>query len=152
MSSLSDIPVRVENSPRPPAGDPGGLGGGVLAILQEILTLLERLQAGAEAAAIDLRSMPMVPGDRQRLQEALGEGEVEATVDAGGVARVWETAIAGVWWIEYRGAADDEVVTEMIEVTAVPELLVSHRDDRAIAAERLRQQLAGENQAGESGE
>lgn len=146
MSSLSDIPVRVEG-PRPRIADPGGLGGGVQALLHEILVLLERLCDAGEAGAIDLGGMPMVPGDRERLAEVLGEGEVEAVVNVGGMTRIRETGIAGVWWVEHRGA-DDEAVTEMIEVAQVPALLLSHRDDVAGSAEGLRQRLAAGNGAG----
>lgn len=141
MKNLSDIPVRVESPDSAPA-DPGGLGGGVLALLREVLQLLERLRDGDEPGAIDLRSMPMVPGDRQRLEEALGQGEIEATMNSGGTTRIRETGICGVWWITHYGA-DDEVVAEMLEVTQVPALLVSQREDLQMGVEHLREHLTG---------
>jgi len=148
MSKLSDIPVHVQGAASRP-GDPGGLGGGVSALLHEIAVMLDRLHDSGEPGAIDLRSMPMVPGDRQRLQVALGEGEVEAVIRSGGVTRIRETGIAGVWWIEHHGA-DDETVAEMIEVTQVPELLPSQKEDLQTGIQRLRQRLAAMSEAAES--
>lgn len=149
MSKLSDIPVHVQGAGSRPE-DPGGLGGGVSALLHEIAVMLDRLHDNGEPGAIDLRSMPMVPGDRQRLQEALGDGEVEASIRSGGITRIRETGIAGVWWIEYLGA-DDEMVAEMIEVAQVPELLPSQKEDLQTGIQRLRQRLAATSEAAGSG-
>lgn len=150
MTSLSNIPVRVEGR-RTETGPEGGLGGGVLALLQEIVVLLERLNESGQPGAIDLRSMPMIPGDRRRLQAALGDGEVDATVDCGGTTRVRETDVTGVWWVEHRGE-DERIIAEMIEVAEVPELLRAHRDDIAKGAERLRERLTAESTGAASSE
>lgn len=139
MKKLTDIPVHVEGPDSTPA-DPGGLGGGVQALLQETVQLLDRLCDRGESGAIDLGGMPMVPGDHQRLAEALGDGEVDATTSGGGTTRIRETGIHGVWWITHYGA-EDEVVAEMLEITQVPTLLVSQREDLQIGAERLRERL-----------
>jgi hydrogenase-1 operon protein HyaF len=137
LSRLADIAIRVE----PPA-QVGGLGGGVAAILTEMIGLLERLANGAEPAAIDLRSLPMSPQDRTELQRVLGEGEVQATVNAGGLSSIRETRISGVWWVEHR---DDrgELIAELIEVTRVPEILASAPDEIAAGARELRSRIAG---------
>lgn len=136
LSRLADIGIRVE----PPA-QAGGLGGGVAAILTEMIGLLERLADGAGPAAIDLRSLPMGPQDRTELQRLLGEGEVQATINAGGVSSIRETRISGVWWVEHR---DDrgELIAELIEVTRVPEILASAPDEIAAGARELRSRLA----------
>lgn len=139
MKKLSDIPVHVESPDSAPA-DPGGLGGGVPALLQEVAQLLDRLRDHGEPGAIDLGSMPMVPGDRQRLAEALGDGEVEATTNGGGTTHIRETGIYGVWWITHYGA-DDEVAAEILEISQVPMLLVSQREDLQMGAEHLRERL-----------
>jgi HupH hydrogenase expression protein len=136
LSRLADIAIRVE----PPA-PVGGLGGGVAAILSEMIGLLERLANGANPAAIDLRSLPMSPQDRAELLRVLGEGEVQATVNAGGLSSVRETSISGVWWVEHR---DDrgELIAELIEVTRVPEILASAPDEIAAGARELRSRIA----------
>lgn len=140
MNRLADIAIRVE-PPAPVGGLGGGLGGGVAAILSEMVGLLEGLANGAGAAAIDLRSLPMSPQDRTALQQLLGQGEVQASVNAGGVSSIRETRISGVWWVEHR---DDrgELIAELIEVTRVPEILASAPDEIAAGARELRSRIA----------
>jgi hydrogenase-1 operon protein HyaF len=135
MSRLADIPIRIE----PPASD-GGLGGGVTAILNEIVRLLERLASLGEAAAIDLRSLPMSAQDRAQLQRALGEGEVQATLNAEGISRIQETRVPGVWWVEHRDR-QGELIAELLEVSRVPEILASASDEIAAGARALREQI-----------
>ena len=137
MTRLSDIAIRVEPGMAGAPAVTGGLGGGVAAILTELVTLLERL---GTPAAIDLRSLPMSPQDRVELERALGEGEVQATVNARGLSTVRETRIAGVWWIEHRDP-QGELVAELLEVTRVPEILAGAPDDIAAAAQTLREYI-----------
>jgi len=142
MSRLTEIPIRIEPSARieTPAVA-GGLGGGVAAILSELATLLERLANGEAPGAIDLRSLPMSPLDRAELQQVLGEGEVQATVNAQGVSKMRETRVPGVWWIEHF-EQQGELIAELIEVTRVPEILSSASDEIAAGARALRAQIA----------
>jgi hydrogenase-1 operon protein HyaF len=142
MSRLTDIPIRIE--PSTPIESPpllGGLGGGVAAILSELVSLLERLARGEAPATIDLRSLPMSPHDRAELQRALGEGEVQATVNAEGLSKIRETHISGVWWVEHFDR-HGELLAELIEVTLVPQILASASDEIAAAARALRAQIA----------
>ncbi len=136
---LADIGVRV---------DPGyGLGGGVTAVLHEIATRLERLADTGEFDIIDLRSLPLSPADRDRLQSVLGTGEVEATVKIDGESKVRETGIAGVWWIEHRDA-DGVVIADLLEIARVPEILNVAQDELGRGAAALRARIArGGNQA-----
>jgi HupH hydrogenase expression protein len=135
MSRLAEIPIRIE-----PAAT-GGLGGGVTAILHEIVRLLERLATLEEPAAIDLRSLPMSPQDRTALQYALGEGEVLATLNADGISNIHETRVPGVWWVQHHDR-QGELTAELIEVTRVPEILASAFDEIAAGARALREQIA----------
>lgn len=141
MTRLSDIPIRSEASARvePRAAD-GGLGGGVAAILSELVSLLERLVAAGSPGAVDLRSLPMSPVDRAELQRMLGEGEVQATVTAQGLSRVRETRISGAWWVEHLDQ-QGELVAELIDVSHVPAILTSANDEIAASARALRAQL-----------
>jgi hydrogenase-1 operon protein HyaF len=136
MSRLAGIPIRVE----PPARV-DGLGGGVTAILHEIVTLLERLATLNEPSAIDLRSLPMSPLDRTELKRALGEGEVQATLNAEGISTIQETRIPGVWWIEHRDP-QDQLIAELIDVTYVPEILARVSDEIVAGARALSEQMA----------
>jgi hydrogenase-1 operon protein HyaF len=135
MNRLAQIPIRIE-----PAGAAEGLGGGVTAVLHEIVTLLERLATVGEPAAIDLRSLPMSPQDRAELQRVLGEGEVQATLNAEGISRIHETRVPGVWWVEHRDR-QGELIAELIEVTRVPEILASASKEIAAGARALRAQI-----------
>lgn len=141
MSRLANIPIRVE--PRAQVEStvtPGGLGGGVTAILFELVGLLVRLAEENLSATIDLRSLPMSPQDRVELHRVLGEGEVQATVTAGGLSNIRETAIPGVWWVEHLDR-DGEPIAELIEVTRVPEFLTSATDEIAAGARTLRERI-----------
>jgi hydrogenase-1 operon protein HyaF len=147
MMRLSDIAVRIEGT-LPPADTPadapvdtpsrsGGLGGGVAAILAELAARLELLAAHGDTALIDLRSLPMSPADRIELQDALGQGEVRAMLDAQGESTLYETAYAGVWWIVHRDR-EGKVTSELLEVTLAPRLLAADAQDLAPAAAALR--------------
>lgn len=135
------IPVRVE-----PAGvsrvegaalATGTIGGGVTAILAEIATLLERLVAGGEPAAIDLKSLPMSPADRQSLVGALGPGEVTITLEANGDSTIRETGVQGVWWTEHHDC-QGELIAAFIEIARVPTILPVETPELQRGAERLR--------------
>lgn len=139
LSRLADIQVRVEGL-APEVAVAAGLGGGVSAVLCELVALLERLVEEQQTAAIDLRSLPMSPQDRVELQNALGQGEVQATVDADGRSTIRETRVAGVWWVEHQNSAG-ELIAESLEVTQIPEILLSASDEIAAAACALRARL-----------
>ncbi len=147
MSRLTDIPIRIEPARGREAGGAqaqggGGLGGGVTAILSELATLLERLLEAEAPGVIDLRSLPMSPLDRAALLRALGDGEVQATINAQGLSMLRETRVSGVWWVEHfdpRG----ELIAELIEVTRVPQLLASASDEIAAGVRSLREQISG---------
>ena len=136
MSRLSEIAVRIEGPTHV-----GGLGGGVQAVLSELVGMLEALAGGGRCATIDLRSLPMSPQDRIELQSALGNGELQATLTADGVSTLRETALSGVWWVEHR---DDEgkVIAELIEVTTIPAILEASLVEVAASARTLRERLS----------
>ena len=117
MSTLSDIPIQIQQSP-PPRQD----FGNALPILGEIRHAVERLAKTGEATRIDLAAIPFGPGDEDRLLELLGRGEVQATVDALGPTRIWETRFPGVWLVDYANA-DDQRLALQIEVDEVPRIL-----------------------------
>ena len=111
------------------------------ALLAEIADHLARLFETGEAAAIDLRSLPLSPADHAALDAALGEGEVRATVQAGGRSEIAETRYPGVWRVEHRAAGGETLLAQIL-VTPVPDLLRADPADIADGAERLRAALA----------
>jgi len=125
MTGLDSIPVQIEV----PAG--GRTVGSLAALLAELREALHRLAGTADAHRIDLHGLPMAPEERAQLRERLGRGEVAARLDALGESELFETALAGVWWICHRDA-EGRVVAEYLDVTLCPDLLPS--DPAAIAA------------------
>jgi hydrogenase-1 operon protein HyaF len=113
-------------------------------LLQEIADRLSDLARTGEASAIDLRSLPMTPADRDELEESLGRGDVEAALDVAGKSEVRETQYPGVWWVRHFGAGD-AVASERIEITAVPEILITHAADIAAGSTRLHEALSAES-------
>ncbi len=135
MSGLADIGVRVESAVDDDARSY------VPALLREIEALLAELVANGRSGRIDLRSLPLLPGDDARLAAALGDGEVDAAIQATGGTRVRETGVAGVWWVTHANA-EGEAVAAFIEVTQVPEILKTHPEDARAGLARLRERLA----------
>lgn len=129
MSALDAIKVNVEI----PTGN-------VEPLLHEIRHALKRVAAGEEGTVIDLKSLPMAPGEERRIEEALGEGEVRAELQALGPTEVQETAYPGVWLVTHRNA-ENEVVARFIEVTRMPEILMAQPEDIERGIEKLESEL-----------
>lgn len=125
MSTLADIPIQLEQSPPPPRDF-----GNALPILGEIRHALARLAETGEATRIDLAAIPFGPGDEDRLLELLGRGEVQATVEALGPTRIWESRFPGVWLVDYANA-DSQRLALQVEVDEVPQILRTQRPDLA---------------------
>ncbi len=119
----------------PPELAAGGKTGMAEPVLREIHALLASFSATGQTAAIDLAGMPLTRADREALETFLGRGEVSATLDVAGRSEIWETAYSGVWWVRHWGG--DAVASELIEITAIPEILKTDRTDAAGAAKRL---------------
>jgi hydrogenase-1 operon protein HyaF len=142
MSRLGSIPIRIIPRALPPSTT---IGGGVTAILIEIAAQLDRLANGGEPSAIDLRSLPMSPADREQLLKALGPGEVTITLQGDGESTINETGIQGVWWSEYRDRGG-ELIAGFIEIAQVPTILPVERDQLRRGAQQLRADAAGATQ------
>ena len=141
MSSLDKIGVKVINPlPSPPED---GLSGNADAILHEIVALLEAYTASGQTGAIDLHSLPLTLDDYELLRITLADGEVHAHIDAIGNSEVRETLYPGVWWVTYYNAEGD-IVADLIEVTAVPEILKAPADDIREGLVHLRELLKQE--------
>ena len=136
MNHLKGIPVTVDGA----VPEAALSHGNATPLLHEVEVLLSDLLSTGKAASIDLRSLPMLPDDYEKLREALGDGEVSATVDAMGPTRVRETAFHGVWWVTHYNS-EDAVIAEFIEVTYVPEILRTHPADARLDLDRLRSLL-----------
>lgn len=145
MNRLSGIPVRVENDRNSSCART--IGGGIRALLTEILAALERLRDTGEPRIIDIRSLPMAPGDLETLRDTLGEGEIHCAMQLGGDSYVRETRFPGVWWVRHEGEPG-HIVAETIEITRVPDILLSQPEDVETACVRLAGQLCADSGGG----
>jgi hydrogenase-1 operon protein HyaF len=127
-----DIPVQAHRAP-PEAGN-------ALPLLHEIRHALQRLRQEGEPTLIDLSAIPFGPGDRDRLLAALGEGEVSARIEALGPTLIRETALAGVWLVQYFDPDGQELVLH-IEISHCPRLLRTPIEDLDLALRQLDDQL-----------
>lgn len=116
--------------------------GNVEPLLHEIRHALRRLAEGGEGTVIDLRSLPLAPGEEKKIEEALGRGEVTIEIDALGLSTIRETAYAGVWLVTHQNT-DEEVVARFIEVARIPELVAAQADDIRAGLDELEKTLAG---------
>jgi hydrogenase-1 operon protein HyaF len=142
MNSLDRIGVRVETV----SASAGS--SYVPALLREIEALLTDLVETGRSGRIDLRSLPLLPGDDERLAEALGQGEVEAVIEALGESRVRETGVAGVWWVTHANA-DGDTVAAFIDISLMPEILMTHADDARAGLVSLRDRLTDATHEGD---
>jgi len=138
MSSLDAIAVNIEAAT-----------GNVEPLLHEIRHALRRVREGKKGTVIDLRSLPLAPGEEQRIEETLGQGEVRAELNTLGPTVVQETSYPGVWLVTHRNA-EQAVVARFIEVTGIPELLMSQRADIERGLRLLEDELAVSSDSGES--
>jgi hydrogenase-1 operon protein HyaF len=145
MNDLRGIPIAV-------ADDDAGLtlSGNADPILHEIRSLLKDLVTSGKSASIDLRSLPLLPSDYEKLKEVLGQGEVSATVDAMGLTQARETAVHGVWWVTHYNS-DETIIAEFIEVTDMPEILRTHPADARAGLDLLQSRLTPATETGKGG-
>jgi hydrogenase-1 operon protein HyaF len=140
MNKIEQIPVQVVQ----------GTTTQVAAILNEIDALLKKLIEEDETSAIDLRSLPLFPGDYEKLKASLGEGEISISLDTLGPSEIIETSIPGVWWCTHYNEADEKIA-EFIEITRIPSLLKTDADElkhsRDMLAGLIHHTLEGEHDA-----
>jgi hydrogenase-1 operon protein HyaF len=129
MSTLASIPVAVEHT-----------SGNIAPLLHEIGHALERLVGQGEASVIDLRGIPLAPGEEGRILEFLGIGEVRAEFEASGRSTVNESRFPGVWVVTHHDATGD-VMSRLIEITRFPEILRSQAEELRDSRERLAREV-----------
>ena len=113
-------------------------------ILHEIRHALVRLSASGETTIIDLRSIPLAPGEEEIIIRTLGQGEVSAKLDALGPSEIIETRFAGVWLVTHFNE-NESIVSRFIEVTDMPDVLKSQSEDITQALDALETELRVDN-------
>lgn len=109
-------------------------------ILHEVRHALEKLLNRGESSIIDLRSIPLAPGEEASIIETLGHGEVHARLDALGPSDIYETKFAGVWLVTHFNE-DDSIVSRFIEITMLPDVLKSQIEDISHGMAELENEL-----------
>ena len=125
MSELDSIALVVEGS-----ADADFRTENLRPLLQQIEQALQELVDDGSATVIDLAAMPFSSQDEEDLRQHLGKGEVSASLDAFGPTHVQETALPGVWLVEHKDA-ESRRLTLHLEVTRIPEILVTPEEDIA---------------------
>jgi len=113
-------------------------------ILFEVRHALEALLVSGETSIIDLRSIPLAPGEEETILNTLGKGEVLARLDVLGRSEIHETRYAGVWLITHYND-DEAIVSRFIEITTIPDILKSQTEDMSNALIELVQELGPED-------
>lgn len=109
-------------------------------ILYEVRHALEALLEKGETSIIDLRSIPLAPGEEDTILNTLGRGEVHAQLNALGPSEICETRYAGVWLISHYNE-EEAIVSRFIEITEFPDILKSQQEDMSNALIELTQTL-----------
>jgi HupH hydrogenase expression protein, C-terminal conserved region len=120
-------------------GDGGTLN--VEPLLHEIRHALAQLLEHGEETVIDLRGIPLAPGEEAAIEQVLGEGEIRAALSALGNSDFRETSYPGVWVVTHYNR-DEQIVGKFVEVAFVPALLRSQAEDMLAGLQRLETRLA----------
>ena len=127
---------------------PGMETGNLLPILHQVRHALEELLDSGKETTIDLRALPLAPGEEKRLEEALGRGEIQVRLDALGESLFQETRYSGVWYITHWNA-EGEVLGKTLEITRLPAMILAQEEEMRSALEALEERLqpstSGEN-------
>lgn len=125
-----DIPVTVAEE----------FTGNVMPLLHEIRHAIQALLAEGKTTTIDLRSMPLAPGEEARIESLLGEGEVRVELNALGRSDIIETRFPGVWLITHRNT-EDVILGKHIQICFIPEILEAQQRDIEAGMEQLSSEL-----------
>ena len=132
MSSSSNVQFNIQ------IGD--DLTWNVAPLLHEVKHALDNLLKNDETTVIDLRSIPLAPGEEEKILNALGQGEVKSQLDALGPSEIIETQYAGVWVVTHYNDEND-IIGRFIEITTIPDILRSQKEDIIEAYSHLSESL-----------
>ena len=125
---MSDITIPVMDADKFNIQIGDELTQNVKPLLHEIKHALDNLIETGHTTIIDLRSIPLAPGEEDKILNTLGRGEVMAQLDALGLSEVIETQYAGVWLVTHYND-ENHIISRFIEVTTMPEILCSQTED-----------------------
>ncbi len=105
-------------------------------LLHEIKHALNKLIETGQTSIIDLRSIPLAVGEEEKILNTLSQGEVTAQLNALGLSEIIETQYAGVWIVTHYNN-ENHIISRFIEVTTMPEILLSQTEHIMAAYSRL---------------
>jgi hydrogenase-1 operon protein HyaF len=114
--------------------------GNVTPLLHEIRHALAALLKTGEQTIIDLRSIPLAPGEEAHIETALGQGEVRVELNALGRSDILETQYPGVWLITHSNT-DGTILGKYIEIALIPDILLAQQGDIQAGLEQLETKL-----------
>lgn len=118
-------------------------------LLHEVKHALDNLIKNGETAIIDLRSIPLAPGEEDNILNTLGRGEVQVQLNALGPSEIVETEYTGVWIVTHYNE-DNDIIGRFIEITTMPDILFSQTEDVISAYNRLTESLEDDQETNES--
>lgn len=136
ISSSSIEPFNIQTS--------HDLTWNVLPLIHQIKHAMQNLLKNQVNEVIDLRSIPLAPGEEEKLLQLLGQGEVKAQLDALGPSEIIETQFSGVWLVSHFND-ENEITSRHIEITHMPEILLAQKEDISAAFEQLTTTLKEHN-------
>ena len=110
----------------------------VRSILVEIQQGLKNFNKHKDNYIIDLGSIPLSAAERDLLFELLGHGELNISLSSLGKSEIYETLFSGVWVIRHRDE-QGQFNGMFIEIGDIPDIILSHEDDRVTAAMELQE-------------
>ena len=137
MTKLNEIPVHVEVSDDSMPSESRSM---LIPILHEMVTMLKTLMSSGQCNILDLRHEPLDLEEIAALKELLGNGEVNANLNALGSTNIRETSISGVWWITHYNP-DGNILSEFIEITTCPEMFKTFPEELEPALVKLQDKL-----------
>ena len=121
--------------------EPGDIvTGNVIPLLHEIRHALRALLDEGEETVIDLRGIPLGPGEEAHIEERLGHGEVRVELSALGPSELVETRFPGVWLVTHCNN-DGEVIGKFVEICVIPRLATAQQADIRAGLAELGAQL-----------
>lgn len=116
---------------------PGSVAtGNVVPLLYEVRHALQELLNDGTETVIDLRAIPLGPGEEEQIAETLGRGEVQVRLSALGPSEIFESRYPGVWMSTHHNQ-DGAVIGRFIEVCMIPSLVRSQDEDIRAGLEAL---------------
>ncbi|MEG3640839.1 hydrogenase expression/formation C-terminal domain-containing protein [Magnetococcus sp. PR-3] len=104
------------------------LAAPIKGVLRLMADGLKRLAEEGVPSVIDLEREPLDGCMTKQLLLLLGKGEVSARLDATGESLIEETSIAGVWLVTHH-SADGKGGARLLEVTRIPEIMLTPQED-----------------------